>query len=62
MNRISMNQAAEAVKLDVTPLLRQQGKALIVPSGVVEELKSLLERKPELRETVRPVAVVLPED
>ena len=36
----------------LAPLLRQYGKALIVPSGVVEELKSLLERKPELRDTV----------
>lgn len=43
----------------MTPLLRQQGKALIVPSGVVEELKSLLERKPELRETVLQVAETL---
>ena len=36
----------------LAPLLRQQGKALIVPSGVVEELKSLLGRKPELREAL----------
>lgn len=45
----------------LAPVLRQYGKALVVPSGVVEELKSLLGRKPELREAVLTAAAVLRE-
>ena len=35
------------------PLLRENGKALIIPSGVVAELQSLGERKVELRDQIR---------
>lgn len=35
------------------PLLRENGKALIVPSGMIAELKSLAVRKNELREQIR---------
>lgn len=37
----------------MAPLLLQHGKALIVPSGVVAELRSLLLKKPELTERIR---------
>ena len=43
----------------LAPVLRQYGKALIVPSGVVEELKSLPGRKPELGAAVRAAVDVL---
>ncbi|WP_308526909.1 zinc-ribbon domain containing protein [uncultured Oscillibacter sp.] len=35
------------------PLLRGKGKALIVPSGMVAELRNLLLKKPELAERIR---------
>ena len=35
------------------PLLRGKGKALIVPSGMVAELRNLLLKKPELSERIR---------
>lgn len=38
------------------PLLRENGKSLIVPTGVVAELRRLGETKPELREQVRVLA------
>ena len=37
----------------LVPLLRENGKALIIPSGVVAELQSLGERKVELRDQIR---------
>lgn len=43
----------------VMPVLRRHGKSLIVPSGVVEELKSLLGRKPELQSQVLTAAGAL---
>lgn len=43
----------------LAPMLRQYGKALIVPSGVIEELKSLPGRKPELRTAIRTAVDVL---
>lgn len=36
----------------LTPLLRVNGKRLFVPSSVLAELRSLLTKKPELRERI----------
>ena len=43
----------------VTPMLQQRGKALIIPSGVWQELLSLYTRKPALQETIRTVLGLL---
>lgn len=54
-----LHEAFPAFAGHLAPVLRQYGKVLIVPSGVVEELKSLPERKPELRGAVAAAGRVL---
>lgn len=43
----------------MTPLLRQSGKALIVPSGVIGELKNLAVKKPDLTERIQALLPLL---
>lgn len=45
----------------LTPLLRVNGKRLFVPSSVLAELRSLLTKKPELRERITAAVKILAE-
>lgn len=43
----------------MTPLLRQSGKALIIPSSVIGELKNLAAKKPDLTERIQALLPLL---
>ena len=48
-----LNPQFPALMSRLVPLLQENGKALVIPSGVIAELKDLVVRKDELQEQIR---------
>ena len=56
-----LNEQFPTLMEHLTPLLRVNGKRLFVPSSVLAELRSLLTKKPELRERITAAVKILAE-